>query len=84
MPVQSRTAGKRRPPATELWERWATGRRHGVIYRQKMGAIKRQNLHMFTKTPASRQDIFAQFIAICSSAKTCEIGENLHFVSDPL
>jgi hypothetical protein len=28
--------------------------------------------------------LIAQFIAICSSAKTCEIGENLHFVSDPL
>jgi hypothetical protein len=26
----------------------------------------------------------AQFIVICSSAKTCEIGENLLFVSDLL
>jgi hypothetical protein len=34
--------------------------------------------------PRSMEFKFAQFIAICSSAKTCEIGENLHCVSDPL
>ena len=28
--------------------------------------------------------IVAQFIAVCSSAKTCEIGENLLSVSDPI
>ena len=28
--------------------------------------------------------IFAQFIAVCSSAKPCEIGENLLSVSDPI
>src|SRR5215475_10681229 len=27
---------------------------------------------------------FAQFIGVCSSAKTCEIDENLRFVSDPI
>src|SRR5215471_18054090 len=27
---------------------------------------------------------FAQFIAVCSSAKPCEIGENLLSVSDPI
>ena len=26
----------------------------------------------------------AQFIRVCSSAKTCEIDENLRFVSDPI
>jgi hypothetical protein len=33
---------------------------------------------------ADRITQFAQFIAVCSSAKTCEIGENLLSVSDPL
>src|SRR5438067_13742027 len=28
--------------------------------------------------------IFAQFIGVCSSAKTCEIDENLRSVSDPI
>jgi hypothetical protein len=27
---------------------------------------------------------FAQFIAVCSCAKTCAIGENLLSVSDPI
>src|SRR5215510_11665255 len=27
---------------------------------------------------------FAQFIGVCSNAKTCEIGENLLSVSDPI
>src|SRR5688572_19988821 len=27
---------------------------------------------------------FAQFIAVCSSAKPCELGENLLSVSDPI
>ena len=30
------------------------------------------------------QNEFAQFIAICRSAKTCEIGENLLSVADPI
>src|SRR5262249_36511241 len=30
------------------------------------------------------QSALAQFIAVCSNAKTCEIGENLLSVSDPI
>src|SRR5262249_12772056 len=33
---------------------------------------------------AEAQKRFAQFIAVCSSAKPCEIGENLLSVSDPI
>src|SRR4029453_15437634 len=33
---------------------------------------------------AAHYNNFAQFIGVCSSAKTCEIGENLLSVSDPI
>ena len=38
----------------------------------------------FTAASANSQNSGAQFIAVCSSAKTYEIGENLLFVSDPI
>src|SRR5215475_12958969 len=35
-------------------------------------------------TNAVNLSLFAQFLAVCSSAKMCEIDENLHFVADSI
>src|SRR5262245_56279892 len=43
-----------------------------------LGSLRQQSLFFI------KEKFFAQFIAVCSSAKPCEIGENLLCVSDPI
>ena len=56
----------------------------GAILKEKKNYNERKDLKRkvlnFRKTLIN----FAQFIAVCSSAKPYEIGENLHCVSYPL